>query len=116
MRPLSGLALILLTTLAGCGPGAEVATGRDLYFAYGCAACHGEYGAGDGPAVGLAHVKPRDLRDLTNYRGASSVEGIASTIAFGVAEGRTGMPGYPDVPKNERLAIARYLHSLVERQ
>jgi mono/diheme cytochrome c family protein len=113
--PLATL-LLLSVGIAGCGPGSEVATGRDLYLAYGCAACHGEYGAGDGPAVGLAHVKPRDLADLAGYRGASSVEGIASTIAFGVAEGRTGMPGYPDVPKNERLAIARYLHSLAERR
>jgi mono/diheme cytochrome c family protein len=110
MRPVRLVALLLL--LASCGPGAEVSTGRDLYMAYGCAACHGEYGAGDGPAARLSRTPPRDLRDLAGYRGPSSLEGIASTIALGVAEGRTGMPGYPDVPKNERMAVAGYIHAL----
>ena len=102
---------IVLLTLA-CGPGSNVSTGRDLYMAYGCAACHGVRGDGNGPAAGLAHTKPRDLRNLKGYSGGSSIEGIASTIAFGVAEGRTGMPAYPDIPKQERLSMARYIHSL----
>lgn len=106
--------LLLLVALAACGPGADMKDGRELYLAYGCAACHGANGDGMGPAAGLSHTRPRDLRKLEGYRGAKSVEGIASTIAFGVAEGRTGMPGYPDIPKNERLAISRYLHSLAE--
>ena len=109
-----GFLLATSLLLAACGPGATVQDGRELYLAYGCAACHGEFGAGDGPAAGLSHTKPRDLRDLKNYRAASTVEGIASVIAFGVAEGRTGMPGYPDIPKNERIAIARYIHTLAE--
>ena len=87
-------------------------SGRELYLAYGCAACHGVKADGRGPASGLAHVKPRDLTNLGAYRGGSSVEAISSTIAFGVAEGRTGMPGYPDIPKREREAIAEYIRSL----
>lgn len=102
----------LLLFLAACGPGAETSSGRELYLAYGCAACHGEGGKGDGPGAGLSHTRPRDLTDLDSYRGANSVEGIASTIAFGIAEGRTGMPGYPDIPRHERMAIARWLVSL----
>jgi protein SCO1/2 len=103
----------MLAVLAfGCGPGAEVTSGREAYLAYGCAACHGDRADGQGPAAALSHTKPRDLRDLATYRGSSTTEGIASTIAFGVAEGRTGMPAYPDIPKRERLAIAEYLHEL----
>jgi copper(I)-binding protein len=98
----------------GCGPGAEVRSGRELYLAYGCAACHGENADGNGPAAGLSTIPPRDLTNLDGYRGARSVEGIASTIAFGIAEGRTGMPAYPDIPKRERIAIAEYLHSLAK--
>jgi periplasmic copper chaperone A len=89
-----------------------VKSGRELYLAYGCAACHGVNADGRGPAAGLAHVKPRDLTNLAAYRHGSSVEAISSIIAFGVAEGRTGMPGYPDIPKSEREAIAEYLRSL----
>jgi len=108
MRPLLVLLALVLTA---CGPGAEVKSGRELYLAYGCAACHGANADGRGPASGLAHVKPRDLTNLAAYRSGSTVEAIANTIAFGVAEGRTGMPGYPDIPERERRAIAEYLRS-----
>jgi len=108
------IALVALVALS-CGPGREVSSGRELYLAYGCAACHGELGDGRGPAAALSHTKPRDLRDLAAYRSSSTTEGIASTIAFGVAEGRTGMPAYPDIPKRERLAIAQYVHQLAQQ-
>ena len=104
--------LITLLLLAACGPGAEVKDGRELYLAYGCAACHGERGDGRGPAARLSPVKPRDLRNVQAFRGAQSAEGIASTIAFGVAGGRTGMPGYPDIPRHERMAMARWIQTL----
>jgi len=104
------LAVILLAI--ACGPGSEPKSGRELYLAYGCAACHGVNADGFGPGAGLSYVKPRDLTKLDAYRGPSSVEGIASTIGFGVADGRTGMPAYPDIPKRERIAIAEYLHAL----
>ncbi|HEV7764355.1 MAG TPA: SCO family protein [Thermoanaerobaculia bacterium] len=111
LRPLA--ALLALLALA-CGPGAEVSSGREMYLAYGCAACHGVRGDGRGPAAGLSHTKPRDLRDLASYRGSKTDEGIASTIAFGIADGRTGMPAYPDIPKQERIAIARYILELAK--
>lgn len=105
---------LLLTLLAACGPGSETPDGRELYMAYGCAACHGPAGDGNGPSAGLSHIKPRDLRNVAAFSGAKSEEGIAATIAFGVAGGRTGMPPYPDIPKNERLAMARYILSLAD--
>ena len=107
-----GLITIVALSLLSCGPGAEVSNGRELYLRYGCAACHGERGDGQGPAAALSSTKPRDLRDLASYRGPSTVDGIAATILFGVADGRTGMPAYPDVPKRERTAIAQYIHDL----
>jgi copper(I)-binding protein len=108
------IAILTMLLLVACGPGAEVTRGRDLYLAYGCAACHGENADGNGPAAALSAIPPRDLTNLESYRGSNTVVGIASTIAFGVAEGRTGMPGYPDIPKRERIAIAEYLHSLAK--
>ena len=108
------LALLLLLLLVACGPGSEPADGRALYMAYGCAACHGAAGDGNGPSAGLSHIKPRDLRDVAAFGGPQTREGIASTIAFGVAGGRTGMPGYPDIPKHERLAMADFILSLAD--
>ena len=109
-------ALITIVLIAtACGPGAEVRSGRELYLAYGCAACHGVNADGRGPGAGLSQIKPRDLTNLKTYRGSSTVEGIASTIAFGVAEGRTGMPAYPDIPHRERVAIAEYLHEFAQQ-
>lgn len=107
-------ATFLLLLFLGCGPGAEVRGGRELYLAYGCAACHGENADGNGPAAGLSTIPPRDLTNLRGYRGANTTEGISSTIAFGIAEGRTGMPAYPDIPRRERIAIAEYLQSLAK--
>lgn len=105
------LAAITFALLA-CGPGAETKSGRELYLAYGCAACHGEHADGRGPSAGLSSIKPRDLRDVRRFRGPKTAEGIATLLAFGIAEGRTGMPAYPDIPKRERLAIAEYILSL----
>jgi copper(I)-binding protein len=107
-----GTALLALVLLSACGPGANVKSGRELYLAYGCAACHGVNADGRGPAAGLSAFKPRNLRDLTSYRGPRTAEGIASLLAFGVADGRTGMPAYPDIPAHERMAIAEYLLSI----
>lgn len=102
----------LLLFAVACGPGAEVRSGRELYLAYGCAACHGPNADGRGPAAGLSQTKPRDLTNLAAYRGPTTVEGIASVIAFGVENGRTGMPGYPEIPRRERIAIAEHIRSL----
>ncbi len=107
-RSLSILLLALLLSVA-CGPGAEQPDGRELYLAYGCAACHGVTGDANGPAAALAYFPPRDLRYPETFSGSRTAEGIAATIAFGIADGRTGMPAYPDIPKRERMAIANYI-------
>lgn len=106
--------LPLLLLLAACGPGAEVKSGRELYLAYGCAACHGERGDGLGPAAGLSTFKPRDLRNHARFGGGRTEEAIATTIAFGIADGRTGMPAYPDIPRHERMEMARWILSLAD--
>lgn len=107
--------VLLALLLTACSrPLDEVAEGRRLYLAYGCAACHGDSGDGNGPAAPLSHFKPRDLRNVNAFSGAKTVEGIASTIAFGIADGRTGMPAYPDVPRHERERMAKWIVSLAE--
>ena len=112
-KPWLKMTLTLLSVIAfGCGPGAETRSGRELYLEYGCAACHGVNADGNGPSAGLSAFKPRDLRDVASFSGPKTAEGIATTIAFGIADGRTGMPAYPETPKRERLAMAEYILSL----
>jgi copper(I)-binding protein len=105
------VALIAVVFLIACGPGAEVKSGRELYLAYGCAACHGANADGRGPGAALAQVKPRDLTNLAAYARGNSLEAIAATIA----NGANGMPGYPDIPQREREAMAEYLRSLAAK-
>lgn len=112
MSAVRTIALLALLLTACSRPVDEVAEGRRLYLAYGCAACHGEAGDGNGPAASLSHFKPRDLRNVNAFSGAKTAEGIAGTIAFGIADGRTGMPAYPDVPRHERERMAKWILSL----
>ncbi len=104
-------------TLA-CGPGVSksapdprVAQGRRHYLIYGCAACHGSEGKGDGPAAASLRVPPRDFRKAGAFRQGHSAEAIARTIAEGVpASG--AMPASPFIPADERLALGLYIRSL----
>jgi len=115
--------LLLLASLAGCGPGSESGTGtfhadieegRSLYLSYGCGVCHGKEGEGNGPASASLRTRPRDFHDVASFAGGHTIESIAGTIERGVAEGRTGMIAFPQIPREERMQIAAYIISLGE--
>lgn len=113
--------LVLLTFLsvllgAACARPAEVTAenGKELYMAYGCAACHGVDGDGKGPAAGLSKIPPRNLRDLSAYVTGTSAEEIARSIEYGMKE--TGMPAYAELPREERLAMATWILSVAEEK
>ncbi|MCA1732405.1 MAG: copper chaperone PCu(A)C, partial [Acidobacteria bacterium] len=114
--PLLLLTFFLAFSLSGCGEKEFSATdlerGREFYMAYGCAACHGRSGDGQGPASASAAVKPRNLAKASNFRQGHSVEAIATSIASGVQGGMTGMPPYPSIPESERRLIAAWIASL----
>jgi copper(I)-binding protein len=93
----------------------DLERGHDLYIAYGCAACHGKNGDGQGPASAGAAIKPRDLHNASVFRQGDSVDAIATSIATGVQGGMTGMPPYPSIPENERRLIAAWIVSLGKR-
>jgi mono/diheme cytochrome c family protein len=48
-----------------------------------CAACHGERGRGDGPAVGALRVAPADLTRIAARRGGSFPEGEIARVIDG---------------------------------
>lgn len=106
--------LAAVTVATACGPGRQVSSndvtsGRQLYATYGCAACHGAEGRGDGPAATVP--KPRDFRIRSAYRHGTSVEAIATTIQYGAG----AMPAFPYIPDSERKEIAAWVHSLAEK-
>lgn len=89
-------------------PKTSVPRGQALYIQNGCVACHGKNGAGNG--IKYLGEKPNDLRDITQYKYGTSVKEIAQTIYDGIP-GST-MTAFRHIPKQERIAIARYIKKM----
>ena len=78
-----------------------------------CATCHGETGAGDGPAAVALNPKPRNF-GKDPFKQGSSVEEIFATLATGVPG--TPMVGYAHLPEAERWALAYHVNEMVPKQ
>ncbi len=90
-----------------------VAKGRDLYRAH-CATCHGESGAGDGPAGIVLNPKPRDFRTLSGWTNGSKVSQIYRTLEEGIV--RNGMASYSYMPPLDRFALVHFMRTLASGQ
>jgi mono/diheme cytochrome c family protein len=93
----------------------QLARGAELY-GQQCASCHGDQGAGDGPAAGALQPPPRNLvgtprEDWTN---APSALGVFNTLAVGI-EG-TSMASYSNLPEDDRWAMTHFVLSLVPEE
>ena len=114
---LGGSIMIAVLCFSGChsrgGSAKEIADGRRLYLSYGCGACHGMDGHGDGPAAASLKVAPRDFHHSRSFRGDRTVEAVSRTIAEGFRGGV--MPASPFIGKDERRLIAIYVLSLADR-
>ncbi|MBV1797604.1 FTR1 family protein [Siccirubricoccus sp. G192] len=82
--------------------------GRILY-AERCASCHGAAGAGDGPAAASLDPPPIAFTDRERAR-ERSVFALYQVILQGV-EG-TSMPGFPDLPAEDRWALAFHISGM----
>ena len=106
----SQLLLAVVFLALGCGDhrqaAGEIADGKRLYQTYGCAACHGPEGHGDGPAA--LPSPARDFRNVAAFRGGRDVDAVAATIESGVG----AMPAFSHIPEEERRNIAAYVVSL----
>ena len=89
----------------------DVAAGRELYFANGCASCHGALGHGDGPVAATLHPRPRDFRDAAAFKLGVDASAIAQAIGGGIPGGGA-MPPFPHLSRRERESLARYVISL----
>lgn len=87
----------------------EPARGAPLY-AQHCAGCHGQTGAGDGPAGVNLDPPPSNMRDKARM-DLLSLYGLFNTISLGI-EG-TGMQGYAaQLDERQRWDLASYVASL----
>jgi mono/diheme cytochrome c family protein len=80
--------------------------GRSVY-AVRCAPCHGDGGAGDGPAAAALEPKPRNFRDPAFWSGRSPVQ-----LKLVVEHGRPGtmMAPFQGVLSDEEIdAVVAYL-------
>lgn len=91
----------------------QLEQGQALYKRYGCAVCHGAMGRGDGQMARTLNPRPRDFHDPSAYKYGRSLEAISRIIEKGALNERgMGMPGYPQIPETERIALAGYIVSL----
>jgi mono/diheme cytochrome c family protein len=126
--PLSryGLALALLLCPLGALACSAAEAAREMptrppdrpavLFQEHCAACHGSYGAGNGPAAGYLRTRPRNFR-LEDFRFTTSPDGtIASVedIARFIQHGSptSHMPANPWLAGDELHMVASYVRNI----
>ncbi len=92
---------------------ASIEQGRTLFLSYGCAACHGKEGRGDGIVAASLNPGPRNFHDPSSYKLGASAAIIARTIGDGITA--SSMPAYPQIPVEEREQIASFVVSLQKK-
>jgi len=91
----------------------NIEKGKEIYDR-NCAACHGLYGKGDGPAAVSLRPRPRDLTDHEYVKGLSD-EDLFKVITYGGSSvGKSPlMPGWGNtLSKDDIIDIITYLRSL----
>ncbi len=89
-----------------------VTHGAKIYKA-NCTACHGDKGAGDGPA-GMALIPPaRNLIEGKWKKGGDSIA-LYKTLHDGI-EG-TSMAAFKHLPKQDRWALVQFIHSITKNK
>ncbi len=86
--------------------------GRQIY-KNNCAVCHGNDGAGDGPAGKALVPPPRDLVEGKWTVGGDRVS-LFTSISKGV-EG-TSMAAFGHLSKTDRWAIVHFIHSITQNK
>ena len=90
--------------------GTDLISESGRLFAINCVHCHGPAGRGDGPVAGYLKETPEDLR-------SGEVQGKSERKLYDIiTEGLDGMPAFRGhLSAEERLLLARYVHSLETR-
>jgi mono/diheme cytochrome c family protein len=88
---------------------ALLARGKDIY-RQNCMSCHGEAGAGDGPAASTLTPKPRNFTGRSGWTNGFRIADVWKTLASGVAG--TGMAAFDYLVPADRMAVLHYVRSL----
>lgn len=97
-------------------PAATLNHGRDLYRMH-CVSCHGESGAGDGPAARSLEFPPRDFRSaefsFVEPGQLPSHQALIERIRSGAPE--RGMPTWKGMRDEDLAALADYIKTFSPR-
>jgi mono/diheme cytochrome c family protein len=88
---------------------AMVGRGKAL-FADNCVTCHGEKGAGDGPAAPTTNPKPRNFTAASGWKNGPTRTGIYKTLSEGIPG--SSMASFDTLPPRDRMALVHYVRSL----
>jgi mono/diheme cytochrome c family protein len=98
------------------GSSARIARGQASFARLGCGSCHGNDGAGDGPAAAslrLSGHPPRNFRSEP-LRTGNDPDMVYRTLLTGL-EG-TPMPAHPGTPPDELWDLTAYVLSLADKE
>ena len=85
------------------------------WFLFGCMACHGETGKGDGPASKSFVPLPRDLTDAQYMQGPTVTDDYLFNVikTGGMAVQKPNMPGWAHLMKDEDIwNVIAYIRTL----
>jgi len=103
-----GVAVLALTLLAGT---AAAKTGEESYQKY-CVKCHGDTGAGDGPAAEVLDVRPGKLSDCERMKTLDDAYLEKIITNGGESVGKSAqMPAAKRVKAEELPELIKYLRS-----
>jgi len=113
MKRLLSVLVLALATAAIAGPPAKVDQALldkgKAAFAVNCMACHGEKGAGDGPAAAALNPKPRNFTSDA-FKQGETPDAVFKTIAGGVPG--TAMVSFAHIGEADRWALAHWVLEL----
>jgi high-affinity iron transporter len=87
----------------------QLLTKGKVVFKANCVTCHGQSGAGDGPAAQTLNPKPLNFKTGKFLEG-SSLENVFKTVTSGVHN--TSMTSFGTLSKEDRCAVSIYVLSL----
>ena len=85
-----------------------IAKGKELYTT-NCASCHGETGAGNGPAGATLVPPPRNFVNPQTWRHGPKVANMYVTLQEGIPN--TGMASFSNISPEDRFAIIHYVRT-----
>ena len=109
------VAAVFVLTFARVGGTADkkVLERGKIVFKENCASCHGEAGAGDGPAAVALNPKPRNF-GTEKFKAGSTAAEIFKSVTDGLPG--TLMVSFKHLPEPDRKAVAEYVASLAKKR